>query len=39
MPGAPDVSIADLIEDHILEHLVDPSAKQGFPLSGARGAD
>jgi FrmR/RcnR family transcriptional regulator, repressor of frmRAB operon len=35
MPGALDGFIAEVIEDHILEHLVDPSAKQGDARSQA----
>jgi FrmR/RcnR family transcriptional regulator, repressor of frmRAB operon len=33
--GALDGFIAEVIEDHILEHLVDPSAKQNDPRSQA----
>jgi len=33
--GALDGFIAEVIEDHILEHLVDPSAKQGDARSQA----
>jgi DNA-binding FrmR family transcriptional regulator len=35
MPGGLDAFIADVIEDHILEHLVDPSAKEGDARSQA----
>ena len=33
--GALDGFIAEVIEDHIMEHLVDPSAKQGDARSQA----
>ena len=33
--GAMDGFIAEVIEDHILEHLVDPSAKQNDPRTQA----
>jgi DNA-binding FrmR family transcriptional regulator len=33
--GALDGFIAEVIEDHILEHLVDPAAKQDDPRSQA----